>query len=97
MDPQGHRHTGNIVEPEHLRSSGTQAHRHAGTQARRYAGTQGTQARRHAGMQARSMQDATVTHEHAFVSLNVSVSQGFNFIQDSNTKIVHLELWMLSG
>ena len=34
---------------------------------------------------------------HAFVALNVSVSEGFNFIQDSNTKIVHLELWMLSG
>ena len=48
-------------------------------------------------MQARSMQDATVTQEHAFVALNVSVSEGFNFIQDSNTKIVHLELWMLSG
>ena len=48
-------------------------------------------------MQARSMQDATVTQEHAFVSLDVSVSEGFNFIQDSNTKIVHLKLWMLSG
>ena len=48
-------------------------------------------------MQARNMQDATVTQEHAFVSLNVSVSEGFIFIQGLSTKIVHLKLWMLSG